>query len=62
MKKSELYAALRREIHRHDFSTFIERPLLPSHQAGEAWWCLADTSTCKKRIGTAPQFSGSFDR
>jgi hypothetical protein len=24
MKKSELYRALRTELHRHDFSTFVE--------------------------------------
>jgi hypothetical protein len=27
MKKSELYAALRKELHRHDFSTFVDEPL-----------------------------------
>src|ERR1700716_3907837 len=26
MKKSELYAALRTELHRHDFSTFVSDP------------------------------------
>ena len=26
MKKSELYAALCREIHRHDFSTYVDEP------------------------------------
>jgi hypothetical protein len=26
MKKSELYSALRTELHRHDFSTFVDQP------------------------------------
>ena len=26
MKKSKLYAAIRTELHRHDFSTFVDEP------------------------------------
>ena len=54
MKKSELYAALRREIHRHDFSTFVDDP--PSVARGGRGVVVPGCPTCKKRIGTAPQF------
>lgn len=54
MKKSELYAALRREIHRHDFSTFVDEP--PSVAEGGRGVVVPGCPTCKKRFGTMPQF------
>jgi hypothetical protein len=54
MKKSELYAALRREIHRHDFSTFVDEP--PSVAQGGKGVVVPGCPTCKKRFGTMPQF------
>jgi len=54
MKKSELYAALRSEIQRHDFSTYVEDP--PSVAQGGRGVVVPGCPTCKKRIGTMPQF------
>jgi len=54
MKKSELYAALRREIQRHDFSTFVDEP--PSVAQGGKGVVVPGCPTCKKRFGTMPQF------
>ena len=54
MKKSELYTALRREIHRHDFSTFVDEP--PSVAQGGKGVVVPGCPTCKKRFGTMPQF------
>ena len=54
MTKSELYAALRNEIHRHDFSTYVDDP--PSIAQGGRGVVVAGCPTCKKRISTMPQF------
>jgi len=54
MKKSELYAALRIEIHRHDFSTYVDDP--PSVAEGGRGVEVAGCPTCKKRISTMPEF------
>jgi hypothetical protein len=54
MKKSELYAALRTEIHQHDFSTYVDEP--PSVAEGGRGVVVPGCPTCKKRIGTLPQF------
>lgn len=53
MKKSELYAA-RTELHRHDFSTFVEQP--PSIAQGGRGVVVPGCPTCRKRFGTMPQF------
>jgi hypothetical protein len=45
MKKSELYAALRREIHRHDFSTYADEP--PSIAQGGRGVVVPGCPTCK---------------
>jgi hypothetical protein len=54
MKKSELHAALRKEIHRHDFSTFVDEP--PSVAQGGKGIVTPGCPACKKRFGTMPQF------
>lgn len=54
MKKSELYAALRSEIHRHDFSTFVDDP--PSVAQGGNGVVVPGCPACKKRFGTMPHF------
>jgi hypothetical protein len=54
MKKSDLYHALRIEIHRHDFSTFVDEP--PSVARGGRGVVVPRCPMCKKRIGTMPQF------
>jgi hypothetical protein len=54
MQKSQLLAALKTEIHRHDFSSFIENP--PSVAQGGAGVVVPGCPTCKKRLNTMPQF------
>jgi hypothetical protein len=54
MKKSELFAALRIELHRHDFSTFVDEP--PSVARGGRGGVVPGCPMCEKRIGTLPQF------
>jgi hypothetical protein len=54
MKKSELYRALRSELHRHDFSTFVDEP--PSVAKGGNGVVVPGCPMCKKRFGTTPQF------
>src|SRR5450755_2686281 len=54
MKKSELYTALRTELHRHDFSTFVDEP--PSVALGGKGVVVPGCPQCKKRFGTTPQF------
>ena len=54
MKKSELYRALRTELHRHDFSTFVEEP--PSIAQGDQGVVVTGWRTCRKKFGTMPQF------
>jgi hypothetical protein len=52
--KSDLYRALRAELHRHDFSTFVDEPpcIAQSGQGVVVTGCL----TCRKKFGTMPQF------
>src|ERR1700746_3094582 len=54
MKKSELYRALRSELHRHDFSTFVDEP--SSVAQGGNGVVVPGCPICKKRINTMPQF------
>jgi hypothetical protein len=54
MKKSELYAALRAELHRHDFSTFVERP--PFIAQGGGGVVVPGCPACRKRFQTMHQF------
>jgi hypothetical protein len=54
MKKSELYAALRTELHRHDFSTFVDKP--PSIARGGRGVVVPGCPACRKRFQTMPQF------
>ena len=54
MKKSELYAALRTEIHLHDFSYVDD----PSVARGGRGVVVAGCPTCKKRISNMLQFLG----
>jgi hypothetical protein len=49
-----LYAALRTEIRRCDFSTFVDE--LRSVAQGGRGVVVLGCATCKKRIGTMPQF------
>jgi len=53
-KKSELYAALRTELHRHDFSTFVDEP--PSVAQGGNGVVVPGCPMCKKRLGTTAHF------
>jgi hypothetical protein len=52
MKKSDLYRALRSELHRHDFSHFVDEP--PSVAQGGRGVVVPGCPTCKKRFGTMP--------
>src|ERR1700733_5776268 len=54
MKKSELYAALRRAIHRHDYSTYVDDP--PSVVEGGRGVVVPGCPTCRMHFGTMPQF------
>jgi hypothetical protein len=54
MVKSELLAALRTEIHKHDFSHFVDEP--PSIAQGGRGVVVPGCPMCRKRFGTAPQF------
>jgi hypothetical protein len=54
MKKSAFYATLRTELHRHDFSTFVDHP--PSIAQGGRGVVVPGCPMCKKRFGTMPQF------
>jgi hypothetical protein len=54
MKKSDLYHALRTELHRHDFSTFVDEP--PSVAQGGRGVVVPGCPACKKRFSTMPQF------
>jgi hypothetical protein len=54
MLKSNLLAALRTELHRHDFSHFVENP--PSVAQGGKGVVVPGCPMCKKRINTTPQF------
>lgn len=52
MQKSQLLAALKAEIHRHDFSHFVENP--PSVAQGGKGVVVPGCPTCKKRLNTMP--------
>jgi hypothetical protein len=54
MRKSELLAALKQEIHRHDLSHFVDEP--PSVAHGGKGVVVTGCPTCKKRFGTTSQF------
>ena len=54
MKKSELYRELRTELHRHDFSTFIDEP--PSIAQGGRGVVVTGCPICKKKFGTMAHF------
>jgi hypothetical protein len=54
MQKSALLAAIQREIHQHDFSTFVEQP--PSLAQGGKGVVIPGCPTCKKRLNTIGQF------
>jgi hypothetical protein len=54
MRKSELLAALRKEICRHDFSQFVDEP--PTIADGGNGVVVAGCPTCKTRINLMSQF------
>jgi hypothetical protein len=54
MQKSALLAALRTELHQHDFSHFVDEP--PSIAQGGKGVVVPGCPKCKKRFGTLPQF------
>lgn len=54
MLKSQLLAALKAEIQRHDFSHFVESP--PSVAQGGKGVVVPGCPMCKKRFNTMPQF------
>jgi len=54
MKKSELIAAIQKEILRHDFGTFVDNP--PSVAQGGRGVVVPGCATCNKRANTTTQF------
>jgi hypothetical protein len=54
MQKSALLAALKTELHQHDFSHFVDEP--PSIAQGGKGVVVPGCPKCKKRFGTLPQF------
>ena len=54
MQKSILLAAIQKEIHRHDFSYFVDEP--PSVAQGGKGVVVSGCPACKKRINTMTQF------
>ena len=54
MRKSELIAAIQREILRHDFGTFVENP--PSVARGGRGVVVPGCTICTKRANTTTQF------
>jgi hypothetical protein len=54
MLKSGLLAALRTELHRQDFSHFVDEP--PSVAQGGQGVVVTGCPTCRKKFGTMPQF------
>jgi hypothetical protein len=54
MLKSKLYRELRSELHRHDFSTFVDEP--PSIAQGGNGVVVTGCPRCRKKFGTMPQF------
>jgi hypothetical protein len=54
MQKSALLAALRTELHQHDFLTFVDDP--PTVAQGGKGVVVTGCPRCKKKFGTLPQF------
>jgi len=54
MQKSALLAAIQQEIHRHDFSHFVDDP--PSVAQGGKGIVVSGCPACKKRINSMSQF------
>ena len=54
MQKSALLAAIQREIHQHDFSTFVDEP--PLLGQGGKGVVVPGCPACKKRIQTMSEF------
>jgi hypothetical protein len=54
VQKSQLLAALKSEIQRHDFSYFVDDP--PSVAQGGKGVVVTGCPNCRKRFGTVPQF------
>ncbi len=54
MQKSVLLATIQKEIHRHDFSYFVDEP--PSVAQGGKGVVVAGCPACKKRINTIGEF------
>jgi len=54
VQKSILLAAIQKEIHRHDFSYFVDEP--PSVAQGGKGVVVSGCPACKKRINTMTQF------
>ena len=54
MQKSVLLAAIQKEIHRHDFSYFVDAP--PSVAQGGKGVVVSGCPACRKRINTMTQF------
>ena len=54
MQKSVLLGAIQKEIHRHDFSYFVDEPL--SVAQGGKGVVVSGCPTCRKRINTMTQF------
>jgi hypothetical protein len=52
--KSALLAALRQEIHTHDFSHFVDDP--PPIAQGGKGAVVVGCPKCRKKFGTVPQF------
>jgi hypothetical protein len=54
MLQSDLYRVLSSELHRHDFSHFVDEP--PSIAQGGRGVVVSGCPTCKKKFFTMPQF------
>jgi hypothetical protein len=54
MKKSELIAAIQREILRHEFSTFVDEP--PVSSKGGKGVVIPGCPSCRKRANTTTEF------
>jgi hypothetical protein len=54
VQKSVLLAAIQREIHRHDYSYFVDDPPSIAHRGRGV--IVSGCPTCKKRINTMAQF------
>jgi hypothetical protein len=54
VQKSQLLAALKAEIQRHDFSHFVDEP--PSVAQGDNSVVIVGGPNCRKKFGTVPQF------